>query len=73
VNNRFYDELARFRVGGIVLFSLRNYGPMIAQRASSTPPSPYLDGKLRRVVHQVWDWQDDRRYVAHSIHHDPGA
>lgn len=56
---------ARLRVGGIVLISLRDYGPLIAQRPSSTPPSLYLDGKLRRVVHQVWDWQDDRRYFVH--------
>jgi hypothetical protein len=33
--------------------------------AASTPPSLYLDGKFRRFVHQVWDWQDDRRYVVH--------
>jgi len=56
---------ARLRAGGLVLISLRDYGPLIAQRASSTPPSLYLDGKFRRVVHQVWDWQDDRRYVVH--------
>ena len=56
---------ARLRSGGIVLISLRDYGPLIAQRASSTPASLYFDGKFRRFVHQVWDWQDDRRYVVH--------
>ena len=56
---------ARLRSGGLVLVSLRDYGPLIAQHSSSTPPSLYRDGKFRRFVHQVWDWQDDRRYVVH--------
>jgi glycine/sarcosine N-methyltransferase len=56
---------ARLRSGGIVLISLRDYGPLMAQRASSTPASLYFDGKFRRFVHQVWDWQDERRYVVH--------
>jgi hypothetical protein len=29
------------------------------------PPVFYRDGWSRRIVHQVWDWQDDRRYVVH--------
>jgi len=56
---------ARLRSGSIVLISLRHYGPLMAQRASSTPASLYFDRKFRRFVHQVWDWQDDRRYVVH--------
>jgi glycine/sarcosine N-methyltransferase len=56
---------ARLRSGGIVVISLRDYGPLMAQHASSAPASLYSDGKFRRFVHQVWDWQDDRRYVVH--------
>ena len=56
---------ARLRSGGIILISLRDYGPLMAQRASSTPASLYFDGKFRRIVHQVWDWQDNRHYVVH--------
>jgi SAM-dependent methyltransferase len=56
---------ARLRSGGIVLMSLRDYGPLMAQRPSSTPASLYSDGKFRRLVHQVWDWQDNRHYVVH--------
>ena len=55
----------RLRSSGIILVSLRDYGPLMAQRASSTPASLYSDGKVRRFVHQVWDWQDDRHYVVH--------
>jgi len=56
---------ARLRSGGIILMSLRDYGPLMALRTSSTPASLYFDGKFRRFVHQVWDWQDSRRYVVH--------
>jgi hypothetical protein len=56
---------ARLRSGGIALISLRDYGPSMASRAASPPPQLHLDGKFRRIVHQVWDWQDDRRYVVH--------
>jgi SAM-dependent methyltransferase len=56
---------ARLRRGGIALIRLRDYGPLMAQRASSTPVSLSFDGEFRRFVHQVWDWQDDRRYVVH--------
>ena len=55
----------RLRSGGIVLISLRDYGPLMTQRMSSTPASLYFDGKFRRFVHQVWDWRDNRRYVLH--------
>ena len=56
---------ARLRSGGIMLMSLRDYAPLMAQRTSSTPASLYSDGKFRRFVHQVWDWQDNRHYVVH--------
>ena len=56
---------ARLRSGGIMLMSLRDYAPLMAQRTSSTAAALYSDGKFRRFVHQVWDWQDDRHYVVH--------
>jgi glycine/sarcosine N-methyltransferase len=28
-------------------------------------PAMFSDGDRRRIVHQVWDWQDKRRYVVH--------
>lgn len=55
----------RLRSGGILLLSVRDYGPSIAGRPASTPPALYRDGKFRRIIHQVWDWQDDRRYIVH--------
>lgn len=29
------------------------------------PPGFYIDNGRRRIVFQVWDWQDERRYVVH--------
>ena len=56
---------SRLRAGGILLISLRDYGQLLAEKATGTPVSFYWDGKFRRIVHQVWDWQDDRRYIVH--------
>jgi glycine/sarcosine N-methyltransferase len=50
---------------GRLLISLRDYGPLMEQRPAMTPPAMFLDAGRRRIVHQVWDWQDDRRYVVH--------
>jgi glycine/sarcosine N-methyltransferase len=55
----------RLRSGGIILISLRDYGPLLAERPAATPPVFYRDGKHRRIVHQIWDWLDDRSYVVH--------
>jgi glycine/sarcosine N-methyltransferase len=56
---------ARLRTNGVLLISLRDYGPLLAERPTGTPASFYRDGAFRRIVHQVWDWVDDRRYVVH--------
>ena len=56
---------ARLRRGGIILISLRDYAPLLADRPAGTPPKFYRDRQYRRIVHQIWDWLDDRRYVVH--------
>jgi glycine/sarcosine N-methyltransferase len=57
----------RDRLGpeGRLLISLRDYGPLMKRRPAMTPPLMFLDDGFRRIVHQVWDWQDERRYVVH--------
>jgi glycine/sarcosine N-methyltransferase len=55
----------RLRLGGRLLISLRDYGPLIEQRPGMTPPTIFSDDGRRRIVHQVWDWQDERRYTVH--------
>jgi SAM-dependent methyltransferase len=65
IERAFGAMRVKLRRGGVVLVSLRDYGPLIARRPSSTAASLYFHGKLRRIVHQVWDWQDERHYVVH--------
>lgn len=55
----------RLRKGGHLLLSLRDYDKLMKERSSFTPPNFFQDGKYRRIVHQIWDWQDERRYVLH--------
>jgi len=50
---------------GRLFISLRDYGPLMKQRPCMTPPATFLDEGCRRIVHQVWDWRDERRYVLH--------
>ncbi len=57
---------SRLRPGGTLLLSLRDYGPLMAERPAGTPPAFFRDaGGRRRIVHQVWDWHDGRRYTVH--------
>jgi hypothetical protein len=65
IKKAFSAMRTRLRSGGILLTSVRDYGSLIAERTPSTAPALYRDGQFRRIVHQVWDWQDDRRYVVH--------
>ncbi|MFM0045587.1 class I SAM-dependent methyltransferase [Paraburkholderia sediminicola] len=53
------------RTGGSIFVSLRDYAALLVQRPSVIPPSMFVDNGLRRIVHQVWDWHDDRRYSVH--------
>ena len=67
IETAFAAMRARLRSSGVALISLRDYGSLIASRPTSTMPALYFDGGYRRIVHQVWDWQDDRRYVVHQF------
>jgi len=53
------------RPGGKLMLSLRDYGPLMAQRPGMMPAAMFMDDGRRRIVHQVWDWQDERRYIVH--------
>lgn len=56
---------SRLRPGGVLLVSLRDYAPLLLERPTALPPSFFEDDAGRRIVHQVWDWQDARRYRFH--------
>lgn len=68
---------------GILLLSIRDYGRLIKERPTSTTPNFFQDDTNRRFYHQVWDWQDERRYKVHfyisyetfegwKVHHSVG-
>jgi SAM-dependent methyltransferase len=55
----------RLRPQGKLFLSLRDYGPLMSERPTMMPPSFFGKAGARRIVHQVWEWQDERRYVVH--------
>jgi len=61
----FSSMRSRLRTDGVLLISLRDYAVLLDDRPAGTPPAFYRDGPDRRIVHQIWDWQDDCRYVVH--------
>src|SRR5258708_2905201 len=55
----------RLRPGGLLMASIRDYDRLIEERPAVQGPSFYSDQGRRRIVFQVWDWIDDRRYTFH--------
>lgn len=51
--------------GGLLLASIRDYDRLIEERPAMQGPMFYGIPGSRRIVFQVWDWIDDRRYVFH--------
>jgi 2-polyprenyl-3-methyl-5-hydroxy-6-metoxy-1,4-benzoquinol methylase len=63
---RAFAAMSRsLRHGGQIFISLRDYSALMVQRPSVMPPAMFMDNGLRRIVHQIWDWHDDRRYSVH--------
>jgi glycine/sarcosine N-methyltransferase len=52
-------------IGGTFIASVRDYDEILPQRPVVQGPAFYSDAGKRRVVFQVWDWQDERRYMFH--------
>jgi glycine/sarcosine N-methyltransferase len=50
---------------GKVIISVRDYERLLVERPSSLAPRFYSDGGRRRIVFQIWDWIDQRRYRLH--------
>jgi SAM-dependent methyltransferase len=56
---------AKLRPRGILLASIRDYDQLVRDRPAVQGPAFYSDSGRRRIVFQVWDWLDDRRYTFH--------
>jgi len=55
----------KLRPGGLFLASIRDYDRLAQDRVTVQGPSFFVDSGRRRIVHQVWDWIDERRYTFH--------
>jgi SAM-dependent methyltransferase len=51
--------------GGLFLASTRDYDRLITERPTMEKPAFYGTEGERRIVHHVWDWIDESRYVIH--------
>jgi SAM-dependent methyltransferase len=56
---------SKLKSNGLFMASIRDYDELILQRPTIQEPSFYGSGNERRLVHQVWEWIEDRKYVVH--------
>lgn len=56
---------AKLHVGGLLMASVRDYDRLIHEKPAVQGPAFYGGAGKRRIVFQVWDWIDDRRYIFH--------
>ena len=65
----------KLRDGGAFVASIRDYDRLIIERPSVQGPDLFGAGEQRRIVFQLWDWQDERRYTFHLYitRHSPGG
>jgi glycine/sarcosine N-methyltransferase len=55
----------KLRPGATFMGSIRDYDSLIKERPVAQRPAFSSDQGSRRIVHQVWDWSDERRYTFH--------
>jgi SAM-dependent methyltransferase len=55
----------RLRPGGCFVGSIRDYDQLVIERPATQGPFFYADEAGRRIVFQIWDWIDERRYRFH--------
>jgi hypothetical protein len=55
----------KLRAGAVFMASIRDYDSLVQERPVVQGPAFYTDQGKRRIVHQVWDWIDGRRYAFH--------
>ena len=53
------------RPNGLFIASIRDYDALLPQRPTIQGPAFYGGDGDRRIVQQVWDWIDDRKYTLH--------
>ncbi len=51
--------------GGLFVASIRDYDEILLQKPTIQQPAFFSTHRDRRIVHQVWDWVDETKYVVH--------
>jgi len=59
------QAFGKLRPGGAFIGSIRDYDRLVVERPTTQGPSFYSDIDRRRIVFQIWDWIDERRYRFH--------
>src|SRR5882724_4441629 len=55
----------KLKPGGVFVATIRDFDEALRLHPMAQPPAFMMDGPRRRIVHQVWDWIDDRTYAFH--------
>ncbi|MCX7342988.1 MAG: class I SAM-dependent methyltransferase [Proteobacteria bacterium] len=55
----------RLKAEGVVMVSIRDYEHILYSKPKITEPVFFQDESGQRIIHQVWDWQDERSYTIH--------
>jgi SAM-dependent methyltransferase len=56
---------SKLKPNGLFVASIRDYDALILNRPAIHLPAFCGAPGNRRIVHQIWDWVDDRRYIVH--------
>ncbi len=56
---------SKLKPKGLFMASIRDYDALILDRPAIQQPAFHGAPGNRRIVHQIWDWVDDRRYILH--------
>jgi glycine/sarcosine N-methyltransferase len=56
---------SKLKPRGLFIASIRDYDKLILQRPRIHDPAFFGKDGNRRIVHQVWEWIDDARYIVH--------
>lgn len=65
VRSALAASASRLAPNGLFMASIRDYDEVQKQKPTMQSPAFYGSAGSRRIVHQVWDWIDDTRYVVH--------
>ena len=56
---------SRLVAGGWLIASIRDYDRLVQEHTVMQAPAFYRDGDRQRIVFQLWQWLDSRRYIFH--------